>query len=159
TETPGQVPPTRLHHRGDPDQPKQVVAPGGLAVLDDVLPLAAPLPEGGSSGRRLALANWLTDPRHPLTARVIVNPVRMEHFRRGLVGPSGGFGRLGERPPHRELLDWLASDFVQSGWSLKPLHRLILPSSAYRQSSTRPTPDPDDRLLGRFPVRRLDAEA
>jgi mono/diheme cytochrome c family protein len=162
TETPGQVPATRLQHRGDPDQPKQVVPPGGLAVLDDVLPLPEPKPvPGGSSGRRLAFANWLTDPRHPLTARVIVNRVWMEHFGRGIVGTPGDFGRLGERPTHPELLDWLASEFVQSGWSLKHLHRLILTSTAYRQSSARPTPhpDPDDKLVGRFPVRRLDAEA
>jgi hypothetical protein len=116
---------------------------------------------GGSSGRRLALANWLTDPRHPLTARVLVNRVWMEHFGRGIVGTPGDFGRLGERPTHPELLDWLASEFVQSGWSLKHLHRLILTSTAYRQSSARPTPDPDpdNKLVGRFPVRRLDAEA
>ncbi|MBO0697532.1 MAG: PSD1 domain-containing protein [Zavarzinella sp.] len=180
TETPGKVPQTRLHHRGDPDQPKQVVEPGGLAVLDDALPLPAPKPiPGGSSGRRLALADWLTDPRHPLTARVIVNRVWMHHFGRGLVGTPGDFGRLGERPTHPELLDWLADEFVQSGWSLKHLHRLILTSTAYRQASSiadlrlpiadldnrqsqignRQSPDPDNRLLGRFPLRRLDAEA
>jgi mono/diheme cytochrome c family protein len=161
TETPGQVPPTHLHHRGDPDQPKQVVPPGGLAVLDDVLPLAEPKPVGGSSGRRLAFANWLTDAKNPLTARVLVNRVWMEHFGRGIVATPGDFGRLGERPTHPELLDWLASEFVQSGWSIKKLHRLILTSTAYRQCSARksPDPDPDDKLLGRFPLRRLDAEA
>ncbi|HKB04919.1 MAG TPA: DUF1553 domain-containing protein [Gemmataceae bacterium] len=162
-ETPGKVPQTRLHHRGDPDQPKQVVEPGGLAVLDDTLPLLVPkATPGGSSGRRLALANWLTDPRHPLTARVIVNRVWMHHFGRGLVGTPGDLGRLGERPTHPDLLDWLAGEFVGSGWSLKHLHRLILTSTAYRQSSARPTgpdADPDNRLLGRFPIRRLEAEA
>jgi len=134
---------------------------------------------GGSSGRRLAFANWLTDPRHPLTARVIVNRVWMEHFGRGIVGTPGDFGRLGERPTHPELLDWLASEFVKSGWSLKHLHRLIVTSTAYRQSSNAErgtrnaerssvphsefrdsrSADPDDKLLGRFPVRRLDAES
>jgi hypothetical protein len=161
TETPGQVPPTHLHHRGDPDQPKQVVPPGGLTVLDDVLPLPEPKAVGGSSGRRLAFANWLTDPKNPLTARVLVNRVWMEHFGRGIVGTPGDFGRLGEQPTHPELLDWLASEFVANTWSMKKLHRLILTSTAYRQSSARksPDPDPDNKLLARFPLRRLDAEA
>lgn len=165
TEVPGEVPTTFLHHRGDPDQPKQPVAPGGLIILDDCHPLRLPAqpPIGGTTGRRLALADWLTDPRHPLTARVIVNRVWMHHFGRGLVGTPGDFGRLGDRPTHPELLDWLSSEFVTSGWSLKRLHRLILTSAAYRQSSARErakdTADPDNRLLGRFPFRRLDAEA
>jgi hypothetical protein len=160
TETPGKVPTTFLHHRGDPDQPKQAVAPGGLAVLDDVLPLQVPdrALANGSAGRRLALANWLTDPRHPLTARVIVNRVWMHHFGRGLVGTPGDFGRLGEQPTHPELLDWLAAEFIASGWKLKSLHRLILTSTANRQSSGSRAADPDNRLLGRYPVRRLDAE-
>jgi hypothetical protein len=165
TEVPGQVPTTFLHHRGDPDQPKQPVAPGGLTILDDCHPLRLPAqpPIGGTTGRRLSLADWMTDPRHPLTARVIVNRVWMHHFGRGLVGTPGDFGRLGERPTHPELLDWLSSEFVAGGWSPKTLHRLILTSAAYRQSSVRDaakdTADPDNRLLGRFPFRRLDAEA
>ncbi|HEX4610656.1 MAG TPA: PSD1 and planctomycete cytochrome C domain-containing protein [Urbifossiella sp.] len=165
TEVPGKVPPTALFHRGDVEQPKGVVPPGGLAVLDDVLPLKVPatLPATGTSGRRLALADWLTDPRHPLTARVFVNRVWMHHFGRGLVGSPGDFGRLGERPTHPELLDWLAADFVASGWGVKRLHRLIVTSAAYRQSSVRDpkadAADPDNRLLGRYPLRRLDAEA
>jgi hypothetical protein len=165
TEVPGRVPVTHLHHRGDPDQPKQPVAPAGLTVLDECHPLRLPStpPAGGTTGRRLALAEWLTDPRQPLTARVLVNRVWMHHFGRGLVGTPGDFGRLGERPTHPELLDWLASEFVSGGWSLKTLHRLILTSAAYRQSSAREpgkdAADPDNRLLGRFPLRRLDAEA
>jgi mono/diheme cytochrome c family protein len=172
TETPGKLPSTQLFHRGDPDQPKQVVQPGGLTILDDVFPLRIPekLPAGGTSGRRLALASWLTDPRHPLTARVLVNRVWMHHFGRGLVGTPGDFGRLGERPTHPELLDWLASEFVSPtwanpghSWSIKHLHRLILTSTAYRQSSVRElradATDPDNKLLGHFPLRRLDAEA
>src|SRR5262249_42378278 len=103
------------------------------------------------------------DPRHPLTARVIVNRVWMHHFGRGLVGTPGDFGRLGERPTHPELLDWLASEFVEGGWSLKKLHRLILTSAAYRQSPARnrrgAAAAPDTRLLSRSPLRRLDAEA
>jgi mono/diheme cytochrome c family protein len=165
TETPGRVPTTFLHHRGDPDQPKQPVAPAGLTILDDRQPLQIPAepPAGGTTGRRLALANWLTDPRHPLTARVIVNRVWMHHFGRGLIGTPGDLGRLGERPTHPELLDWLASEFVEGGWSLKKLHVLIVTSAAYRQSSVRERSndavDPDNRLLSRFPFRRLDAEA
>ncbi len=181
TEVPGKAPDTFLFHRGDPDQPKDKIAPGGLAVLEPTFALAAPaqpLP-GGTTGRRLALANWLTDPKHPLTARVIVNRIWMHHFGKGLVGSPGDFGRLGERPTHPELLDWLASEFVApltlpsplteggegrvSGWSVKRLHRLIVTSAAYRQSSVREpgkdAVDPDNRLLGRFPLRRLDAEA
>jgi hypothetical protein len=166
TEEPGKVPATFLHHRGDPDQPRQPVAPGGLTVLDDRLPLRAPdhPPAGGTTGRRLALADWLTDPRHPLTARVIVNRVWMHHFGRGLVGTPGDFGRLGERATHPALLDWLAAELVDSGWSLKHLHWLILTSAVYRQSSVSQAGslcysiDPDNRLLARFPLRRLDAE-
>ena len=165
TETPGKVPVTFLHHRGDPDQPKDAIPPGGLTVLDGTLPLKLsekPLATG-TTGRRLALANWLTDSRHPLTARVMVNRVWMLHFGKGLVGSPGDFGRLGERATHPELLDWLASEFVAQGWSVKHLHRLILTSAAYRQSSARDAKtdaaDPDSRLLGRFPLRRLDAES
>ncbi|MBY0455925.1 MAG: DUF1553 domain-containing protein, partial [Gemmataceae bacterium] len=112
---------------------------------------------------RLEFANWLTDPRHPLTARVMVNRVWQHHFGEGLVRSPDNFGRLGERPTHPELLDWLASAFVRAGWSLKALHKLILLSSTY-QMSTRHNDeaariDPDNRLLWRFNRRRLEAEA
>ncbi len=115
TEIPGRVPATFLFHRGDLRQPRQAVAPGALTVLDGV-PLhvvkdaAAP-----TTGRRLALARWLTDPRQPLTARVLVNRVWMHHFGRGIVGTPGDFGKLGERPTHPELLDWLASELSSAG--------------------------------------------
>jgi Protein of unknown function (DUF1553)/Protein of unknown function (DUF1549)/Planctomycete cytochrome C len=163
-EEPGRTPPTRLHHRGDPDQPKQVVAPGALAILDDVLPFVDRKPDGlATSGRRLAFANWLVDPKNPLVARVLVNRVWMHHFGRGIVGTPGDFGRLGERPTHPELLDWLAAEFVANGWSQKKLHKLLMASTAYRQSSVRETAkdaaDPDNRLLGRYAMRRLDAES
>src|SRR5262245_4011502 len=139
TEAPGKAPPTFVFHRGDPDQPKEQVAPGGLTVLEPALAPAAPgkPPPAGTTGRRLALANWLTDPKHPLTARVIVNRVWMQHFGKGLVGTPGDFGRLGERPTHPELLDWLAAEFVDGGWDVKRLHRLIVTSAVYRQSSAR----------------------
>jgi mono/diheme cytochrome c family protein len=163
TEIPGQVPVTRLFHRGDPDQPRDVIAPGGLTILAERFPMQiakdAALP---TTGRRLAFARWLTDGQHPLTARVLVNRVWMHHFGRGLVATPGDFGKLGERPTHPELLDWLAAEFVESGWSLKHLHRLIVTSAAYRQSSLREPAkdriDPDNRLLGRMRLRRLEAE-
>jgi mono/diheme cytochrome c family protein len=163
TEVAGQVPATYVFHRGDPEQPRQTVAPGGLTILDG-LPLPANKEAGlPTSGRRLAFARWLTDARHPLTARVLVNRVWMHHFGRGIVGTPGDFGKLGERPTHPELLDWLAHQFLQRGWRLKEMHRLIMTSSAYQQSSQRDEEaarlDPDNRLLGRMSVRRLEAEA
>ena len=113
---------------------------------------------------RLELANWLTDPKHPLTARVIVNRVWQHHFGEGLVRTPDNFGRLGERPTHPELLDWLAAEFVTPTdgrpWALKRLHKLILLSRAYQQSGgTPPAADPDNKLLAVFPRRRLDAES
>jgi hypothetical protein len=124
----------------------------------------APAPPftASESGRR-ELANWLIDPRHPLTSRVFVNRVWRWHFGRGLVATPDNFGLLGEAPSHPELLDWLARRFIDGGWSLKALHRLILLSSTYQQSST-PNPataarDPENRLFGRADVRRLEAEA
>ncbi len=113
------------------------------------------------SGRR-ELANWLTRPEHPLTARVLVNRVWRWHFGQGIVKSVDNFGKLGELPSHPELLDWLARRFVADGWSIKTLHRLIVLSSTYAQSSqfgTEYSSDPDNRLLGHFPRRRLDAEA
>ena len=113
------------------------------------------------SGRR-ELAQWLTDPRHPLTARVLVNRFWRWHFGAGLVTTTDNFGLLGERPTHPELLDWLAKRFIADGWSLKALHRLILNSSTYQQSSSVSEKaaelDPENRLWSHFAVRRLDAE-
>jgi len=117
-----------------------------------------------SSGRRTALAKWLTQPTHPLTTRVIVNRVWQYHFGRGLVATSSDYGRLGEKPTHPELLDYLARDFVKNGWSIKRLHKQIMLSAAYRQTSQRAMPpvaklkDPENRYLWRFSTRRLDAE-
>lgn len=162
SETPGKVPDTFLFHRGDPDQRRETIAPGVLSVLADRLPYPTPKPTAAGSGRRLAFARWLTDPNNPLTARVIVNRVWHHHFGQGIVRTPGDFGRFGEKPTHPELLDWLAQDFITHQWSLKHLHRRILTSQAYRQSSRRGADadkDPDNRLLGRFPLRRLDAEA
>jgi hypothetical protein len=116
-------------------------------------------PEGRSG--RLELAEWLTRPENPLTARVIVNRVWQWHFGEGIVRTPDNFGRTGERPTHPELLDYLSRKFVESGWSIKALHREIMLSSAYQMSSDaagQAEKDPEDRLLSRFPVRRLDVE-
>jgi hypothetical protein len=162
TEVPGKLPETRLFHRGDPNQPKGVVAPGTLSVLG-AAPIAPRDTSKATSGRRLAFARWLTDGRHPLTARVIVNRAWMHHFGRGIVATPGDFGALGDRPSHPELLDWLADEFMKNGWRLKPLHKLILTSTAYRQVSRRAPRgeeiDPDNRLLWRMNSRRLEAES
>jgi len=164
-EPPGHLPVTRVFHRGDHRQPKGEVGPADLQVTGPEGETAIPADDAAlpTSGRRLAWARRLTSGRHPLLGRVIVNRIWMHHFGRGLVGTPADFGRLGERPTHPELLDWLAVDFADSGWSLKRLHRMILLSTAWRQASTRrpelDAVDADNRLLGRMPVRRLEAEA
>lgn len=121
---------------------------------------AAPFPD--TTGRRLGLAKWLTQPDHPLTARVMVNRLWMHHFGRGIVASPSNFGRTGVAPSHPALLDWLATEFVRNGWSLKKMHRLMVTSTAYRQSSAidtaAQTADPDNTLLWRMPLRRMDAE-
>jgi mono/diheme cytochrome c family protein len=138
------------------------VRPAFLTVLGGEVPGIVPGP--GSTGRRTALAAWLTRPDHPLTARVLVNRIWQQHFGKGLSAVSSDFGRLGEAPSHPELLDWMASDVVARGWTLKRLHRMILTSATYRQSSVHPDAaagrlkDPEARWLWRFPVRRLSAE-
>jgi len=158
------VPATFLFYRGDPESPKEKVKPGDLSVLagwrtTEFAENTAALP---STGRRLALAETLTDGRHPLLARVMVNRVWMHHFGAGLVKSVGDFGALGDQPSHPELLDWLASEFMESGWSLKHLHRLILTSHTWRQSSRRDAGrdrvDPDNRFLSRQTQRRMEAE-
>jgi hypothetical protein len=117
---------------------------------------------GETSGRRLALARWLTRPDHPLTARVFVNRVWHHHFGRGIVETLGNFGHSGSPPTHPELLDWLAVDFMENGWSVKRLHRQLMLSTAYRQTSRRlpagEAIDPENRLLWRMNMRRLESE-
>jgi hypothetical protein len=157
-----QVPQTVVFFRGDINQPRQTVTPGELDILGGQ---TIPLLEAGraTTGRRLAYARQLTSGKHPLTARVLVNRIWMHHFGRGIVATPSDFGTLGERPSHPELLDWLADEFMRQGWKWKPLHRLIVTSTAYRQASRRRVEldaiDPDNRLLGRMSVRRLEAEA
>ncbi len=164
TEIPGQVPKTYLFHRGDHNQPKQEVGPGVLTIAaGETLPdIPADAPDMLTTGRRLHYARWLTSGDHPLVTRVFVNRVWMHHFGYGIVSTPSDFGRLGTKPTHPDLLDWLAREFVARGWSLKALHRLIMTSTAYRQSSRRnPNSrdlDPDGRLYSRKPVIRLEAE-
>jgi len=161
---PEAVPATFIFHRGDIEQPKSKVQPGDLTVLAGRRPIeiAEDDPALPTTGRRLAFARSLTDGKHPLLARVIVNQVWKRHFGRGLVNTPGDFGRLGEAPSHPELLDWLADEFMATGWSLKRLHLQILTSRTWQQSSlrdaTRDRIDPDNRLLSRMNVQRLEAE-
>ena len=162
TEMAGEIPKSHLHHRGDHEQLRNEVSPGELAVLRG--PELAPASSGtqGTSGRRLAYARWLTSGKHPLVGRVLMNRIWLHHFGRGIVNSPGDFGKLGELPTHPELLDYLAVRFVTSGWSLKTMHREMVLSRAYRQSSVNAASlakDPDNTLFGRFKVRRLDAEA
>jgi hypothetical protein len=160
TEVSGEVPKSELHHRGDHDQLREAVTPGELAVLGGP-EIQKPDPALQSSGRRLAYAQWLTSGRHPLVARVLMNRVWMHHFGRGIVNSPADFGRLGELPSHPELLDYLAVRFVESGWSLKAMHREMVLSQTYRQSSVHnesTSRDPENVWYGRFKVRRLDAE-
>jgi mono/diheme cytochrome c family protein len=164
-EVAGQLPPTFLFHRGDHRQPKGEIGPGGLTVCaapGERLQIAPKDPALPTSGRRTALARWLMGDKNPLTARVLVNRVWMNHFGRGLVNTPADFGSLGEKPSHPALLDWLARDLMTGSWKLKRLHKLIMTSTAYRQSSARDPRaaeiDPEDQLYWRMPVRRLDAE-
>ncbi len=166
TEPGGKLPVTHVFHRGDPKQPTDAVTPGGLSVLappGESIELPEKNPELPTSGRRLAFAKWLTSGTNPLVARVLVNRVWLQHFGRGLVGTPSDFGTMGERPTHPELLDWLASEFMDNGWRLKRLHKLIMTSTAYRQSSLRHagrvTNDAENLSYWRKPVQRLDAEA
>lgn len=139
------------------------IQPGYLSVLNLPTPQIAPI-EGRSSGRRTALANWMTSRENPLVARVIANRLWQRYFGKGLVATVNDFGKLGDRPSHPELLDYLAITLMESNWSLKHLQREILLSYTYRQSSSSPTRevamsiDPQNRLLWRHNSRRLDGE-
>ena len=165
TEIPGKVPTTFLFERGDHEQPKDAVVPSHLTILQpfNLSKIPERDPSLPTTGRRLAYARSLVDGKHPLTARVLVNRVWLRHFGKGIVNTPGDFGFLGERPTHPELLDWLANDFMAGGWKMKRLHKLMVTSAAYRQSSRQEAElrkvDPDNRLLGRMSVRRLEAEA
>jgi hypothetical protein len=149
--------PTRLLRRGDYEQPADPIAPGVLSAIAPECSfrvVAAPNP--ASTGRRLALARWITDAKHPLTARVLVNRLWQYHFGTGLVATPDDFGARGSRPTQPALLDWLAAELQSHHWSIKHVQRLILTSSTYRQASAADTTHGPPAL--RLPRRRLEAE-
>jgi hypothetical protein len=157
------APPTYILHGGNRLAPGDEVQPGFLSILDPSDAKISP-PQGvNSTGRRSALAGWLTDPSNPLPARVMVNRIWHYHFGRGIVATPGDFGKMGARPTHPELLDYLANYFVDNGWSIKKVHRLILLSNAYQEASDYDAKiaeaDPDNKLLWRYPRHRMEAEA
>jgi hypothetical protein len=165
----GPAPPTYIYRRGDFRNPGPQIEPGVIAVLDDPAhPFRLPPDDArhGSTGYRTAFAKWLTSDRHPLTARVYVNRIWLHHFGRGIVPTPDNFGASGLPPSHPELLDWLAREFIDSGWNVKHLQRLILTSAAYRQSSspavglrTRNVEiDADNILLWKMPLKRHESE-
>ena len=155
TVMPKDAPVVRVLDRGSPLKPLDAVRPGGIAALDGVTP-DFQLPDNAPEGeRRRALAQWVTHPDNPLFARTIVNRVWFWHFGRGLVSTPGDLGRSGGQPSHPELLDWLAGWFRENGWSLKKLHRLILTSAAWRQTSAG---DGSAALYGKMERRRLTSE-
>jgi hypothetical protein len=159
------APPTYLLRRGEYGARGPEIKPSFPTVLCslDEKSDANPIPSSRSTGRRKALADWLVRPDHPLTARVMVNRLWRHHFGKGLVGTPSDFGTMGDEPSHPELLDWLATELVARGWSLKSVHRLILTSATYRQSSRvqgeGTVVDPDNTLLWRQNRWRLDGEA
>ena len=162
----GEPTPVRILLRGQYTNPGPLLEPGVPSVLSAGLaPYKVEKPKWSTetAGRRLALAKWLTQPNHPLTARIMVNRIWQHHFGVGLVATPGNFGRTGSPPSHPKLLDWLAHEFVRHGWSIKAMHQLIMTSTAYRQRSgaaaSVQSVDPSNRLLSRFPLQRLDADA
>ena len=161
------VPPrTNFLPTGDYQVKGPEVQPGFLHVLAAGNVFSSQMPTNGhiTTGRRRALAEWISSDDHPLTARVMVNRIWQHHFGRGIVSTSNNFGRMGQPPSHPELLDWLTTEFVRLGWSIKGMHRLIMTSEAYMMASdhyveTNAENDPTNRYLYRYPQRRLEAEA
>jgi len=151
----GPTPKTFVLFRGEYTQPGDEVQP----AFPSVLPLAA---SHSGNSRRIELANWIASPENPLTARVMVNRIWQHHFGRGLVATPSDFGTHGQKPSHPELLDWLASEFVSRGWSLKQMHKLMLMSATYQQSSLTSVEaekvDPENRLYSRMNRLRLEGE-
>ncbi len=160
-ERPELIAPVYLLNRGELSRPRDAVAPG----LPEALKRASGWQESmpGHLKNRAALAQWLTSPKHPLTARVMVNRIWHGHFGRGLVGSLNDFGQMGERPTHPELLDWLAGQFMKSGWSIKQMHRTMMLSSTYQMHSVATSEenasiDPQNRHFWKMNRRRLEAE-
>ena len=165
TDLPGPRPPHHLRVRGQYAELGAEAPPGVPAILcgpDREFQLADATQGQCGTGRRSALARWVTDPRHPLVSRVTVNRIWQQHFGTGIVSTADNFGLTGAAPTHPELLDYLAARLIEEGWSQKRLHREIVTSGVYRQSSamveTAFAADPDNQLLWRYPLRRLDAD-
>ena len=165
TEHGPKAPETFVFYRGNPHadtKPEHLVEPAFPGILEPPDPEIVPPAAGRSSGRRLALAKWIASPTNPLTARVLANRIWQHHFGRGIVRSPNNFGLMGDPPTHRDLLDWLAAELVAGGWRLKPLHKTILMSRAYRAASTAVpdslAQDPLNDAFWRFDMRRLAAE-
>src|SRR5205823_836588 len=161
---PYQTPPSYFLLRGDPGSKGPLMKPGFVTVATyGNPPTEIPPADGRTSGRRRALAEWLASVQNPLTARVIVNRIWHHHFGRGIVATLDNFGKMGEPPTHPELLDYLAVEFMNRGWSIKQMHRLIMTSEAYQMASAYEDPadserDPQNQYLWRFRAQRLAAE-
>ncbi|MDE3198497.1 MAG: DUF1553 domain-containing protein, partial [Acidobacteriota bacterium] len=156
-----QAPPSHFFIRGDVNSLGPETQPGFVKVITyGNPPTVLPPPTPHTSGRRLALAEWLVSRDNPMTARVMVNRIWAHHFGRGIVATLDNFGRMGEAPTNQALLDWLAVEFMDRGWSVKQMQRLIMTSETYRMASQFPVSDKDpaNRLLAHFPMQRLDAE-
>jgi mono/diheme cytochrome c family protein len=159
-----QVPPSYFLIGGDVERHGSLMKPGFIDVISfGNPPTEIPRPDGHTSGRRLALAQWIASPQNPMTARVIVNRVWQKHFGRGIVATLENFGKMGERPTHQELLDWMAVEFMTHGWSLKRVSKLMMMSEAYQMASAFEDPadakaDPENAYLWRYRPQRLDAE-
>jgi len=159
-----QVPPSYFLIRGDANARGALMKPGFITVATyGNPPTEIPPADGRTSGRRRALAQWLASPQNPLTARVIVNRIWHHHFGRGIVATLDNFGKMGDQPTHPELLDWLAVEFMNRGWSIKAIHRLIMTSEAYQMASAYDDQvdrekDPQNQFLWRYRTQRLDAE-
>ncbi|MGH9338121.1 MAG: DUF1549 and DUF1553 domain-containing protein [Acidobacteriota bacterium] len=157
-----EAPKTYILAGGAYDAKGEEVQPGFLTMLAPGPAKIVPPEDLNSTGRRTALANWLADPKNPLTSRVMANRIWHYHFGRGIVKTPSNFGLSGELPTHPELLDWLATEFVRNGWSMKYLHRLIMLSNTYQQASLyredAGKADPDNNLFWRYPRHRLEGE-
>ncbi len=164
TEGTREARPSYFLHRGIIEAKGSVMTPGVITVASDKeATFLPPPPDAKSTWRRRGFAEWLVSPDNPLTARVMVNRLWQHHFGEGIVRTPSNFGKMGEPPSHPELLDWLALEFVEKGWSMKAMHRLMLTSQAYQMSS-RDIPanlaiDPENRMFWRMPRQRLEAEA
>ncbi|MCC6797845.1 MAG: PSD1 domain-containing protein [Candidatus Hydrogenedentes bacterium] len=161
-EEPELIPAVHVLNRGELVQPRDEVSAAVPAALRDASAWTDPVPT--HYGARTALANWLTCKSHPLTSRVMVNRIWQGHFGRGIVSSVNDFGQMGARPTHPELLDWLATEFMKNGWSIKHMHRVIMKSSAYQmdsawQNETNSATDPTNYYLWKMNRRRLEAEA